>query len=245
MYLILYALILTFILFVILAVGYFSQHPDKLSYPINKLLRLDSCSRNPIIYDYAEIYPVSQVLESQWSSIKLEAKNLMSIVRQDNYLRHFGLDLGDETLDDWNTYPLRLFSADNPRYMELCPVLSSILKSHPEIISCMFSLMKAGKTIEPHVGPYDGLIRYQLALDIPRGECYLHVDNHIYYWTNGVGIVFDETFVHGAVNNTNADRLVLLIDLPRPYISSWAQTLNSLIIHFSSFLPSTKNALNT
>ena len=109
--------------------------------------------------------------------------------------------------------------------------------------------MSPGKIIQPHVGPYDGLLRYQLALDIPKtnnpDECYLHVDGEKYYWTEGEGILFDEANLHGAVNKTPYKRMVLLIDIERPYNFVFYQLLNKLIINCFGLLPATKRATFT
>jgi beta-hydroxylase len=108
--------------------------------------------------------------------------------------------------------------------------------------------MDAGKEIMPHHGPYDGLLRYQLALDIPDqgnelGECYLHVGGERYYWTEGKGIMFDEANLHGAVNTTAKSRMVLLIDLERPYQWSPFRWLNKGIIWSMGALPATHAAI--
>jgi Aspartyl/asparaginyl beta-hydroxylase and related dioxygenases len=248
----LYLLIFGFLVLFLLSL-WFWYNPESLITPINFLYYTDSCPRTNFYSDSERdtIFPTGKELELIWSDIKHEGYHLYhSLNNKDlNYLNNYNIDLGEENKQHWTTIPLRLFGRDSPSYMDKCPKLSSILKAHPEIISCLFSIMKPGKIIKPHVGPYDGLIRYQLALDIPQPnndeECYLHVGGEKYYWTEGRGVLFDEGNTHGAVNTTTKHRMVLLIDLERPYNFSPYRLLNKIVIYFMGLLPSTKQATLT
>ena len=79
-----------------------------------------------------------------------------------------------------------------------------------------FSILAPGKHIPPHKGPYKGIIRYQLALKVPKsGECKLLVDNTPYFWKEGEGVLFDDTYTHEVVNNSTEHRIALLLDVKR------------------------------
>ena len=189
------------------------------------------------------IFPAGKDLEATWKDIRLEGYTLYESLpdKNINYLDSYNVDLGNETKRNWTTIPLRLFGCDSPEYMAKCPILSAMLLLHPEIKSCLFSIMDPGKIIQPHVGPYDGLIRYQLALDIPKdGECYLHVGEEKYYWVDGQGVLFDEANLHGAVNTTQNKRMVLLVDIERPYSLLSYRLLNTIIITCMGLLPATR-----
>ena len=241
-------------------------HPESFFIPINLLYNIDPSSRTNFYSDADKynIFPVSRELESIWQDIKHECHELYeSLPDKDiNYLDNYNINLGDETKRHWTTIPLRVFGHDSHDYMDKCPITSKILYEHPEIKSCIFSIMEPGKIIKPHVGPYDGLLRYQLALDIPntsnsvnlsdsqsdkltlvanqesslfinefsQNECYLHVGGERYEWTEGHGIMFDESNLHGAVNTTQYKRMVLIIDLERPYSLLPYRIMNKFII---------------
>lgn len=240
---------LLIILFII--VVYIWYHPNYFLSPLNFIYRLDTSSRTNFYQDYEKdnIFPVGLELESQWEKIKEEGYQLYQSIpnKEINYLDNYHIDLKEENKLNWTTIPLRLFGQDTTKYFDYCPTLSNILKEHPEIISCLYSIMEPGKIITPHHGPYDGLIRYQLALDIPNikegEECYLHVDGEKYQWSVGKGVLFDESNIHGAVNTTSEKRMVLLIDIERPYSSLIFRILNRLIISIMGLLPATTNAL--
>lgn len=225
-------------------------HPECLFLPLNLLFLTDFSVRTNFYTDREkyDIFPMGTELEAIWEDIRSEGYILYDSLpdKNINYLDQYNINLGNETKRNWTTIPLRLFGCDSYEYMSRCPKLSSILELYPEIKSCLFSIMHPGKIIEPHVGPYDGLLRYQLALDIPEvtgdTECYLHVSGEKYYWTEGQGVLFDESNLHGAVNTTHHKRMVLLIDIERPYSSLPYRLLNKLIITCMGSLPATKRA---
>lgn len=242
-------------------------HPETLLTPLNFLYKSDSSYRTNFYTDEQRdiIFPVGLELEAVWQDIKREGYELYETLpnKQVNYLDNYHMNIGDETKTNWTTIPLRLFGTDSYNYINRCPILNNILKSHPEIKSCLFSIMEPGKIIKPHVGPYDGLIRYQLALDIPLisydsissigspnvmdsllvEECYLHVGGERYEWIEGKGVLFDESNLHGAVNTTKEKRMVLLIDIERPYSLLLYRIINKAIIWGMGSLPATQQAL--
>jgi hypothetical protein len=65
---------------------------------------------------------------------------------------------------------------------------------------------------------------------IGKNECYLHVGGERYEWTEGEGVLFDEANLHGAVNTSSDRRIVLLIDIERPYSLPPFRLLNKMII---------------
>lgn len=241
--------ILFFIVFIlILLIIWIWYYPHFILFPLNFLYNFDPSPRTIFYTDSQidEIFPVHKELESVWSEIKSEGYNLYDILpnKSMNYLDYYNINIGHENTKNWTTIPLRLFGRDCTYYMDKCSILSLILRMHPEIKSCLFSIMHPNKIIQSHYGPYDGLIRYQLPLDIPitsmSEECYLHVADEICYWQEGKGIMFDESKLHGAINTTKSKRMVLLIDLERPYYLIPFRLLNKLIIWIMGSLPETR-----
>lgn len=249
--LLLLILCLILIVIIILLGIWIWYHPEFILTPLNYLYNLDTSFRTNFYSDIDcdRIFPIRNKLESVWQDIKREGYELYdNLSNKDiNYLDNYHMNMNGENKSNWTTIPLRLFGRDSKDYIHKCPITHNILKIHPEIKSCLFSIMKPGKIIKSHVGPYDGLLRYQLALDIPKPnnpseECYLHVGGEQYIWTEGKGILFDEANLHGAVNTTSKKRMVLLIDIERPYSFFLYRLLNKLVIWILGSLPATKQA---
>jgi len=214
---------------------------------VNMLFYLDFSPRTEIYSgtEAAEIFPAGPDLESIWEDIRNEGHNLYAAGHRDNYLDNYDIDLGEEDKSNWTTLPLRLFGRESTQYMEQCPITANFLHAHSEIKSCLFSIMEPGKVIKPHTGPYDGLIRYQLPLDIPTdGDCYLYVGCQEHTWQEGKGVLFDERNYHGAVNKTSRHRMVLLLDLERPYYIPPFRWLNAAIVTGMGLWPGTTAAIS-
>ena len=94
----------------------------------------------------------------------------------------------------------------------------------------MFTLLPKDSFLFPHRDPYAGSLRYHLGLITPNSnDCYISVDGSTYAWKNGEDVVFDETYVHYAKNNTTEDRIILFCDIQRPLTRRWASRLNQLV----------------
>ena len=78
--------------------------------------------------------------------------------------------------------------------------------------------------------PFAGWMRYHLGLCTPGdGRCWIAVDGERHEWCDGGAMLFDETYVHWAVNDGERSRLILLCDIERPMRFRWAQALNHLL----------------
>ena len=72
-----------------------------------------------------------------------------------------------------------------------------------------------------------GSMRYHLGLDTPNDErCAIWVDGKAFSWRDGVGVLFDEPYMHWVRNDTDRSRLILLCDIERPLRFRWAAALN-------------------
>ena len=70
-------------------------------------------------------------------------------------------------------------------------------------------------------------MRYHLGLATPRGPaCFIEVDGERHDWCDGKAMIFDETYLHWAANDSQYDRLILVCDIERPMRFRWAQALN-------------------
>lgn len=151
---------------------------------------------------------------------------------------------------DWRTFNLLMFNRPVPGNAERCPRTLELLRSVPGIQSALFSVVAPGAYIPPHSDPAKGVIRYHLALRVPRpvrdgaaGEerrCYIEVDcdrgrgcpsadeGHRYRWEEGQSVVFDDVYSHWVQNDTDEVRVILFVDILRPDMKGAALALQSL-----------------
>ena len=88
----------------------------------------------------------------------------------------------------------------------------------------------------PHRGPYFGVIRCLIPIEIPDGDCGLRIQGVEHRFKMGEPLIFDDTLLHEAWNKTRENRIVLFIDFlrPLPIPLNW---LNRIIIWMIAYSP--------
>ena len=81
--------------------------------------------------------------------------------------------------------------------------------------NAMFSLLKPGAHIPPHVGVANTRLVCHLPLVVPPG-CWFRVGADRRAWREGEAFVFDDTIEHEAANKSDAPRVVLIADVWHP-----------------------------
>ena len=98
-----------------------------------------------------------------------------------------------------------------------CPRTSALVEAIPGLNSAFFSILAPGTHIPEHRGVTKGLITCHLGLIVPRdGDVRMRVHDRIVRWAEGETLVFDDTYQHEVWNDTDATRVVLLVQFERP-----------------------------
>jgi beta-hydroxylase len=166
-------------------------------------------------------------LRENWEAIRAEAENLRALAAE-----------GPEDEDGapmtecfprkrWNDLYLKWYDSVPPSARELCPRTCALLQTIPSVKLATFVELPPGARLSRHRDPYAGWLRYHLGLATPNDDaCFIEVDGQRYAWRDGEAMLFDETYVHSAVNGCASGRLVLLCDVERPMRFRWAQGVN-------------------
>ena len=114
----------------------------------------------------------------------------------------------------WSVIPLWLWPEPEPHdNLKYFPETARLVEEYfPHHRAVGFSRLAPHTRIHPHVGDTQPVLRYHLGIDCPQGDCALVVEDGIYHWSNGHSFVFDDHKLHAAYNNTNYDRVILIID---------------------------------
>jgi aspartyl/asparaginyl beta-hydroxylase (cupin superfamily) len=194
--------------------------------------------KNPaLIRDYARHYPALAILERNFAVIQKECLELMARSEKIPHIRQAG---GRYTTRGIHEIEWKTFMLKSGRFLEAncrhAPETTRLLRQIPDVSMAFFSILGPGQHIRAHWGYYKGFWRYHLGLVVPNDNrdqtCWLRVnddrrayDKRIrsviektekYYWHEGEGIVFDDTYLHDASNESAAPRAVLFLDLIRP-----------------------------
>ena len=174
---------------------------------------------NPAYLELKTNFKEHKILEDNWKVIKNEIKLIINSYK--DLPKFHEVDNGQEYISDndgvtWSLFNVKLYGMWHKENMQKCPKTVALLSNIKNVKSIYFSILDPGKHIPPHNGPYKGILRYQLALSVPKtGNCELFVDNKSYYWKEGESVMFDDTFVHEVKNETNEKRIALLLDIKR------------------------------
>jgi beta-hydroxylase len=175
----------------------------------------------------AAALPELGVLRAHWQQIRDEALALRAaqeIKASDQYN-----DVGFNSFFrfGWKRFYLKWYDEAHPSARKACPQTTQLLQSIPSVKAAMFAELPAGARLMKHRDPYAGSLRYHLGLVTPNDDgCWIDVDGERYSWRDGEDVVFDETFIHHAKNETAIDRIILFCDVERPMKYRWAQAVN-------------------
>jgi aspartate beta-hydroxylase len=81
-----------------------------------------------------------------------------------------------------------------------------------------FSRLAPHSRVAPHSGPTNMRVRCHLGIDIPP-QCGMRVGETAASWREGACVVFDDSFPHEVWNESDRDRIVLVVDLWHPDLS--------------------------
>jgi beta-hydroxylase len=193
--------------------------------PINVWVYLMSRVRNSR-YISKDDFPELQTIRDNWETIREEARTLHE-TGQVIERSHAKDDLAFNSffMRGWKRFYLKWYQDPPESARRLCPKTVKIVESVPSINGAMFAMLPAGAELGKHRDPYAGSLRYHLGLVTPNSDnCYIVVDNERYSWRDGEDVLFDETYMHFAKNETDKDRIIFFADIARPMrgpISGW------------------------
>jgi beta-hydroxylase len=174
-----------------------------------------------------DTFPELSELTDNWQTLRDEGLALIA----DGHIRAAVSynDLGFNSLyrRGWKRFFVKWYDAPLPSAQSLCPKTVALVQSIPTVNAAMFALLPPGGDIGRHRDPFAGALRYHLGLATPNSEaCQIVVDGEPYFWRDGEGVVFDETFIHWAENRTDQPRLILFCDIERPLTNRVMRTIN-------------------
>lgn len=174
-----------------------------------------------------EHFPQLSLLRDNWQVFRDEAMNLFD----EGYIRQAASD-NDLAFHSffrtgWKRFYLKWYDEPQASAKALCPKSVELVNQVPGVNAAMFAMLPAGAKLGKHRDPFAGSLRYHLGLVTPNNDdCSIFVDGQKYSWRDGEDVMFDETFIHWAENNTDQDRLILFCDFERPLRYRFATAIN-------------------
>jgi beta-hydroxylase len=118
----------------------------------------------------------------------------------------------------WKTFVLFGFGQKLEKNAEMAPKTTALLEQVPNLQTAWFSILAPGYHIPAHKGVTKGILRSHIGLIIPkeREKCWIRVGDTVTAWKEGEIFVFDDTYEHEVLNETDEERVILLFDFDRP-----------------------------
>jgi aspartyl/asparaginyl beta-hydroxylase (cupin superfamily) len=190
-------------------------------------------------------FPWAQKVEARWGDIREELDQLLDEDVPIPPLEEITANQRDLTNDgQWKAFFFVALGRQAERNIQRCPRTWDALQGIPGLKTALFSILEPGNVLKGHRGPYNGLLRYHLAVLIPepREACSITVDGVKVHWTEGKSKIFDDTYWHHAVNGTNHRRVVLFADFVRP-LRFPINIINRFFLFVMSKMPYMEKAL--
>ena len=193
----------------------------KLRRVVNRILVKQSKVGDPPVFDTA-VFPWTRELEANWETIRDEAYEIMRHRDAVPPLSDVSPDHRKIATDQsWQCMFLWGYGIKVPANCARAPKTASIVQKIPGMRSALFSIHAPGLHIPRHKGVTKSMLTCHLALKVPREreKCRIQVDEQFLVWEEGKTIVFDDVYHHEVWNDTDDDRIILLVQFDRPV--SW------------------------
>jgi beta-hydroxylase len=188
------------------------------------------------MHDYSAEYEGLAELEANHSDVRGECERLVHhrdrLVDVENLAGKY--TAGGIHAIVWKSFMFKSGSFI-PENCRLASRTAELLRGVPGLYTAFFSILDPNQYITPHWGYWKGFLRYHLGVIVPNdnadGSCWLRVnaaiaDNAVrdtkliergekYFWKEGKGVMFDDTFLHDAKNGSSSVRVVLWLDIRR------------------------------
>ncbi|HEY5679086.1 MAG TPA: aspartyl/asparaginyl beta-hydroxylase domain-containing protein [Pseudomonadales bacterium] len=186
--------------------------------PIHWFIGRFSKVGNPPVFD-PDVFAWTPELARNWEAIRDEALAVLENPADVPPLRTVSPDHSRIATDEkWKVFFLWGYGYEIEGNTVRCPVTSRLVRAVPGLISAFFSIHTPGTHLPRHYGPTNGMITCHLGLQVPEDShgCRISIDDKDYNWEPGRFLVFDDTYYHEVWNDTDEDRVVLLMHVERP-----------------------------
>ncbi|MFO7857241.1 MAG: aspartyl/asparaginyl beta-hydroxylase domain-containing protein [Paracoccaceae bacterium] len=167
----------------------------------------------------AERFAFLAPLQRHWPEIEAEARDLL---KHREHIPGFQEVSPDQyriaTESNWRTLFLFGFGERIEGNCRMMPRTAELIERAGSVHTAWVSILTPGYRIPPHTGVTKGILRAHLGLLIPedRENCWIRVGDERRSYAPGSLFVIDDTYEHEVHNDTDEDRVVLLLDFDRP-----------------------------
>lgn len=196
----------------------------------------ESRIHTPPILDTAADFPNSRRFTDAWQAIRDEALAVrVEKVPRFHEIMPEQTDISANDGLDWRMFVLKAYDVPVAANLARMPVLASILAECREVKSAAISFLAPNKHIPRHRGPFRGIMRFHLGLQIPRlpdgrPATIMMINDEEHRISDGECLLWDDTYPHEVVNLSDQPRTALLLDVWRPHMPADMEVLSRAIV---------------
>lgn len=155
--------------------------------------------------------------EAAHADILAEARSALGAVGHD--LQNY--DYPGINTSNWKTFQFIRDRIKNEDNLTACPVTAKLLETipgYPVIREAIFSILEPGGVIPPHRDESNIFLTMHYGVITPQ-KGFMEVAGIRRPWQAGKSLIFDSSYQHQAINDSDEPRIVLLVDFLNPGLS--------------------------
>lgn len=197
--------------------------------PYNMLVTMFSGLPRRPIQDVSD-FPEMALLRENWQTLREEAERLEEGGNIRPAAKHNDVAFNTFFRRGWTRFYVKWYGDPLPSAEELSPKTVALVQSIPAVNAALFARLPAHGVLGEHRDPFAGSMRYHLGLKTPNSDaCRIYVDGTPYSWRDGEDIVFDETYIHSVINDTDESRIIFFCDVARPIRNPIVRAVNRFV----------------
>lgn len=166
----------------------------------------------PYWYD-VEAQPWARRLRAEWRAIRDEYERNVRGGR-DGVVPVF--NPAGPSVPGWRSVNFQTYLWRYHRARREYPVTVGLLDEIPGLLSAFINVLEPHSGVPPHQGDSNAIMRVHVGLNVPEGDCALRVGPEARQCANGAVMAFCDAHDHASWNNTDAQRVVLVLDVLDP-----------------------------
>jgi aspartate beta-hydroxylase len=208
-------------------------------YATQQLRRLyDRYISTPSVLDDRQYFIGARSFAARWQALRQEAldvaRNLQQVPRFHELMAEQA-EISANDGKDWRVFLLKAYGVEIKHNMAMCPELARLLRAHPEVLSATLSFLAPQKHIPRHRGPFRGILRFYMGLDVPvddqgQVQTVLGIEDQEHRIASGQYLLWDDTYPHEVWNRSEHMRIALLLDVRRPGLPWGLEVLTRFIV---------------
>jgi len=187
---------------------------------------------NDINYFDVKDFPQLAEIEQHWPELKEE---LQAFIREKDTQFETNTYQNVNVEGGWSSLSFMFWGGIiTTEFQKKCPRTWAYLSYINGLTLLSLSRLSPNSSIARHRGDTNAVMRCHLGIEVPAGlpQCGLRVKEEDRGWAEGKWLLFNDSCIHSAWNQTDKRRIVLIIDVVRP---EFLHKKNSICNHIMTY----------